>query len=134
MIIIYHACSLSCISVVLNKGEIKLEAIQAEVISLFMAVILACLGVVTNKVLGYFNKKGVLVQIENNKALVQIVVKAIEQTYNHLEGEEKFKVAKLELIKLLNDKKIKISEREVDLLIESSIKEVNNSIKEVMKK
>lgn len=110
-----------------------MEAIQAEIISLFIAIIITFCGIVTKKIVGYLNDKGILVQVENNKALVKIVVKAIEQTYAHLEGKEKLEIAKLELVKLLNDKNIKISEKEIDLLIESSIKEINNSTKEVLK-
>jgi len=43
-------------------------------------------------------------------------------------------MAKIELIKLMKEKNIKISEKEINILIESSVKEMNDSIKKELKK
>lgn len=111
-----------------------MEAIQAEIINLVVAVLTACVGVVTTKVVSFLKKKGLITQLENNKAVVKIVVNAIDQTYKHLHGEEKLNLAKMELIKLMQQKKIKVTEKELELLIEASVKEMNDSIKEELNK
>jgi hypothetical protein len=118
-----------------KKGVLReMESLQMEIINLVIAVLVACVGLVTRQVVKYLKGKGIITQLENNKELVGIVVKAVEQTYKTLHGEEKLNVAKLEVVKLMNEKKIKISEKEIDLLIESSVKEMNEVIKEETKK
>lgn len=111
-----------------------MEAIQAELINLVIVVITALIGIVTQKVTAYLKAKGTIAKLETNRELVRIVVNAVEQTYQHLNGEEKLNVAKIELVKLMNDKKIKISEKEIDTLIESAVKEMNDAIKRELNK
>lgn len=111
-----------------------MESIQAELINLVIVVITALVGWVAQKVTAYFKEKGLITKLETNKELVRIVVNAVEQTYKHLDGDEKLKVAKIELVKLMNEKKIKISEKEIDTLIESAVKEMNDTIKKELNK
>lgn len=111
-----------------------MESIQAELINLVIVVITALVGLVTQKVTVYLKEKGLIAKLESNKELVRIVVNAVEQTYKHLDGDEKLKVAKIELVKLMNEKKIKISEKEINTLIESAVKEMNDAIKKELNK
>lgn len=111
-----------------------MESIQAELINLVIVVITALVGWVAQKVTAYFKEKGLITKLETNKELVRIVVNSVEQTYKHLDGDEKLKVAKIELVKLMNEKKIKISEQEIDTLIESAVKEMNDAIKKELNK
>jgi LL-H family phage holin len=117
----------------IEKKEGNKMELQAEILNLVVAVIVALAGVVTRYAVSYLKSKGLLAKLENNKELVKIVVKAVEQTYNHLEGQEKLNVAKLELVKLMNEKKIKISEKEIDVMIEAMVKEMKESAKEASK-
>ncbi len=107
-----------------------MDMFHAELISILIAVITACVGVVTKQVVSYLNKKGVLTQLQSNKELVTLVVKGIEQSYKSLNGDEKLQLAKMELVKLMKDNKIKITEKELDLIIESTVKEVKETVKE----
>lgn len=107
--------------------------LHAEILNIAMTILTACVGIATKYVVGFLNKKGIIAQLENNKQLVQIVVHAVEQTYDHLKGDEKLNVAKIELVKLMNEKKITISEKEIDILIECSVREMNNAIKNELK-
>lgn len=111
-----------------------MEAIQMEIIELVGLIITALIGWVAQRVTSYLKQKGVVAKLESNKELVRIVVNAVEQTYKHLGGEEKLNVAKIELVKLMNEKKIKISEQEIDALIESAVKEMNDGIKKELNK
>lgn len=111
-----------------------MEQVYAEILNLMLVSITVFAGFVTKQVISYLNKKGVIAKLQGNKELVKIVVQAVEQAYKHLEGKEKLNMAKIELIKLMNEKKIKISDKEIDILIESSVREMNEAIKKELKK
>lgn len=106
-----------------------MEAIYAEVLNLCVAVLVAFVGVLTRYAVTYLNNKGVLAKLQTNKELVRIVVDATEQTYKTLDGGQKLDMAKIELVKLMNEKNLKISEKEIDMLIESLVKEMNDTYK-----
>lgn len=107
-----------------------MEAIQAEFISFLAVVLTACVGLVTKQIVAFLNEKGLASQIEKNKKLVKIVVEAVEQSYKELDGEQKLQLVKSKLVKLMNEKKISISQEELDLMIEAMVKEMNDSIKD----
>ena len=111
-----------------------MEAIQTEILNLVIVALTALVGWVTQRVTAYLKEKGVVAKLQANRELVRIVVNAIEQSYNHMDGKEKLNVAKLELVKLMSEKKIKISEKEIDTLIESAVKEMNDAIKKELGK
>lgn len=113
---------------------IEVESLQAEIINLLALLIAGAVGLVAKQITSYLKKKGIIAQIESHKEIAKIVVGAVEQTYNHLHGQEKLNVAKIELIKMAKNKGIKISEKELDLLIESAVKEMNRAVKEELKK
>ena len=106
-----------------------IESIQAEIINLLMAIIVACVGAVTRKVVKFLNEKTIISKLESNREIVRIVVDAIEQVYIELDGEQKFNIAKQEVIKIMNEKGIKITDLEINSLIESVVKEMNDSFK-----
>lgn len=110
-----------------------MEALQAELINLIAVVLSVCIGLITKKVMSYLKKKGLVAQLDNNKEIVRLVVNAVEQTYKMNHGEEKFNLAKMELVKIMGSKKIKISEKEIDILIEAMVKEMNETIKKEIK-
>lgn len=111
-----------------------MESLQTEIINLLAVIIAGCVGLVTKSIMSYLKKKGIVTQISNHKEIASMVVGAIEQTYKTLHGEEKLNLAKIEMIKLAKEKGIKLSQRELDLLIESAVKEMNKSIKKELKK
>lgn len=62
---------------------------------------------------------------KTKKEVVKNCVKAVEQLYNGLKGPEKFEKAKENIIFILNEKGINISELELTMLIESVVSEFN---------
>lgn len=110
-----------------------MESLYAEVINIIALVLAGALGLLAKQVVSFLKKKGIVAQIQSHQEIAKIVVGAVEQTYKHLHGEEKLNMAKLELIKLAKEKGIKISEKELDLLIEASVKEMNKAVKEELK-
>jgi LL-H family phage holin len=111
-----------------------MEFLNIELVNVAVTVIVALTGLVTKYAMSYLKKKGVLKQLESHKLIVEIAVRAVEQMYTKNHGEEKLNLAKMEVIKFAKAKKIKISEKELDLMIESAVKEMNKTIKEELKK
>ena len=106
------------------------ESIQVELINLAIVVITTLAGFVAKQATTYLKNRGALAYVENNKVLVNIVVQAVEQMYKEVGGQEKLELAKLELVQLLHEKKIKVSGKEMDLLIESAVKEMKKNVNE----
>lgn len=107
-----------------------MEQFQTEIINLVILILTTCVGLITKSLMGFLKKKGIIAQIDANKKTVDIVVKAVEQLYREYDGNEKLKLAKIELMRLLEDKKIKISVSDLDLLIESAVKEMKKGTTE----
>lgn len=107
-----------------------MESLQVEIVNLVILIVAGAVGFVAKQFTSYLNKKGVLTQINGNKEIVKIVVNAIEQTYKHLDGKEKLELAKLEILTIAKSKGLKITDKELDLLIEHSVKEMKNGIKQ----
>lgn len=104
-----------------------MENFQQELFNLAVAVVTACVSVVTTYITRYLKNKGLVAKLEAHKNLVNFVVLAIEQAYKNLKGEEKLNLAKVELAKLFKAKNIKIDEKELDILIEACVKQMNES-------
>lgn len=70
---------------------------------------------------------------KTKKAVVETCVKAVEQLYKDLHGAEKLEKAKENIIAMLEEKGLSISDLEMDLLIEACVAEFNiNFQKEVV--
>lgn len=71
---------------------------------------------------------------KTKESVVKTCVKAVEQIYNDLHGEEKYTKAVEAITEMLNEKNITISEFEIKMLIEAScsefVKGIKNSIEE----
>lgn len=106
-----------------------MEAIQAEIVSFVAVLIASLLGIITRKLVSYLDSKEINIKSAASKELAIQVTNMIQQSYNHLGGGEKLNVAKSELLRLANEKNIKISEHEMDILIESSVKTMKDAIK-----
>lgn len=111
-----------------------MESLHTEIVNLIALIIAGGLGLIAKQIASYFKKKGLVAHIESHKEISKIVVGAIEQTYKHLHGEEKLNLAKIELINFAKEKGLKVSERELDMLIEASVKEMNKAVKEELNK
>lgn len=61
---------------------------------------------------------------ERKEKVVKTVVKAVEQLYSDLSGEEKLQKAIESITEMLNEKGIAITELEIRMLIESAVEEM----------
>ena len=62
---------------------------------------------------------------DTKRDVVETCVKAVEQIYQELSGTEKLEKAKENIVEILNNKGIAISEIEMDMLIEACVAEFN---------
>lgn len=99
-----------------------LEIIQSNLIEIIVAILTAILSYFGTKIKKIYEEK---VNDETKRKVVSTVVKAVEQLYKDLKGEEKLEKAKESILEMLNDKGISITELEMNMLIE----EVCNSFK-----
>jgi hypothetical protein len=107
------------------------EMLHEQIINLAIVLLTGLVGYIGKQLGEYFKKKGIIAQIESHKELAKLVVTGVEQAYAHLHGKEKLNMAKIELIKLANSKGLKINEKDLDIIIESVVKEMNDVKKEI---
>jgi len=107
-----------------------MEGLQAEIIDIAITIITLLVGVVAGIVTKYLKRKGILVKLDTHKELAKIVVSGIEQAYKDIDGNTKLSLAKDELIKIANERGVKIKEEDLRILIENAVREVKKEYNE----
>ena len=92
------------------------------------SIIALAAAVVTAVLIPWIKSKTTAAQREEINAWVKIAVTAAEQIYT---GTGKGKEKKDYVLKFLEEKNLKIDEKSVDLMIESTVKNMNVAFKEV---
>lgn len=110
-----------------------MEEITAALLNGFFMVLVAVIGYAAQKLAAYFKKEGILTELESKKAYADIVVRATQQIYQEANGPEKLQRAKTQLIDYLQSKNIPFTEAELETLIESTVKSMNDGIAEGLK-
>lgn len=108
--------------------------IQQPLFNLVGLVLAACVSVVTAFATKWLKQKGIIAQLEAKKNIVSILVNAGEQIFTELKGQEKFEAVKKNIVRELNAKKIKFTNEELEHLIESVVKEMNQAYKDIVGK
>lgn len=67
------------------------------------------------------------INTDRKRKVVETCVKAVEQLYSDLDGAEKLEKAKENILAMLSQESIEITELEMDMLIESVVAEFNLS-------
>lgn len=104
-----------------------------ELINIAMPYIMkglgALLGIVALFVFTKINKYAKEKFNESQLSVISIIVKnvvhCVEQTFKDLHGEDKLNEAKNKLINLLEAKGIKLTDEEINILIESAVNQMN---------
>lgn len=102
------------------------EVIQPNVLEIIVAILTAIAGFIGTKIKAKYEEK---VNDDTKRAVVKTVVNAVEQLYKDLSGSEKLEKAQENIVAMLNDKGINITELEMQMMIE----EVCNSFKTAIK-
>lgn len=101
-----------------------MDQIYQALIGLAVAAITALAGYVGVALKDIFEKH---INTKIKKDVARTVVKAVEQLYKDLHGEEKYNKAVEAMSEMLAEKGIAIGELEIRMLIESAVNEFNNS-------
>ena len=109
------------------------EQIMQAVLSALGTILVALIGVMTTKVVGWLNEKGITEKLQKKQYLVDIAVNAVEQIYQEEDGATKLVKAREQALKLMNDNGLDITEDELSAFVEAAVKAMNdayNSTKE----
>ena len=68
------------------------------------------------------------INTDRKRKVVETCVKAVEQLYHDLDGAEKLEKAKENILAMLSQESMEITELEMDMLIESVVSEFNLSL------
>ena len=103
-----------------------LEILQPYLMEIIVTILTAIAGYIGAKIKKIYEEKA---NDETKRKVVSTVVKAVEQLYKDLKGDEKLEKAQENIVEMLNEKGIMITELEMNMLIE----EVCNSFKKEVK-
>lgn len=104
-----------------------IELIQAnllEIVSILFTTIATYLG---TRIKAIYGEK---INTETKEKVVKTCVNAVEQLYKDLKGEEKLNKAKENILLMLNEKGIKITELEMEMMIEEVVNSFNKGVNE----
>lgn len=69
---------------------------------------------------------------KEKRAAAETCVRAVEQLYKDLHGEEKYNKCVEQLTEMLNEKGIVITELEIRMLIEAAVQKMNEAVKDIV--
>ena len=98
------------------------DIIFQTVIAAIASGVAATLGYIGLKIKGYVEEK---YNIHIKKETAEQCVKAVEQLYHDLQGCEKLEKCKTNVIQMLAQKGIDITDLELDMFIEAAVAEMN---------
>ena len=105
--------------------EIFNDFIQTYGVTILYTILTAIASFIGVKVKNIYEK---YINDKTKKSVVESTVKYVEQIYSDLKGEEKLKKAQDNILTLLNEKGINITELEMNVLIEATC----NSFKKII--
>lgn len=66
------------------------------------------------------------VNTDTKKEIAMLTVRYVEQVFTALHGKDKLEKAKIAFVNVMNEKGIKISESEIDILLEAAVNLMND--------
>lgn len=102
-------------------------SMEPNIIEIIIAIFTAIASFIGAKIKKIYEEK---VNDETKRKVVKTVVNAIEQLYQDLSGNEKLIEAQKNIVNMLNEKGIAITELEMNMLIEETCNSFKKSIKE----
>lgn len=97
--------------------------LTSNVIQVVLVLVFTYIGVAFKNI----NKK--YVDTETKSVIVKNCVKCVEQIYTDLHGDKKKEQCEQQIVQLLYEKGITITQHELDVMIEAAVHEMNNTMK-----
>lgn len=110
------------------------QELVSAVISAVGIVFTSMVGYLARYVTAYFADKEIMQELKNKQYLVEIVVNAVEQVYEHENGAEKLRIAKQKVVELAKLNGVKITNQEIDAFIEDVVFAINQGVKDELPK
>lgn len=102
------------------------ELIQSNILEIIGTILTGLVAYIATRVK---NKYEQYINTETKQKIVKTVVNAIEQLYKDLGGTKKLEKAKENIIALLNEKGLNITDLELDMMIEEVVNGFNQGLK-----
>lgn len=102
------------------------ELIQPYLLEIIVAFLGTLATYIGTRIKNIYEEK---VNTETKKNVVKTCVNAVEQLYKDLHGEEKLNKAKENIVAMLNEKGITITDLELDMMIEEVVNGFNQGLK-----
>ena len=102
------------------------ELIQSNILEIIGTILTGLVAYIATRLKSKYEE---YVNIETKQKIVKTVVNATEQLYKDLDGAKKLEKAKENIIALLNEKGITITELEMDMMIEEVVNGFNSGLK-----
>lgn len=98
-----------------------MEILQNYIFEILATIITALASFIGVSIKNVYTK---YINTKTKKEIVKDTVNYVEQVFKDIHGQEKLNKAKEKALEWLNEKGIKISETELEILIESAVKEL----------
>lgn len=109
------------------------ELIQEILIYIFLGIINIGIGYFFVWLKSWLKKHNVIKELKTNEELVKIAVKAVQEGFSQLDGDEKFAIAKSYVIESANSKGLKVNADDIDWLIDSAVKDFKHTFGDTWK-
>lgn len=103
-----------------------LELIQSNILEIITTLLTGLVAYIATRLKSKYEEYA---NTETKQKIVKTVVNATEQLYKDLDGAKKLEKAKENIIALLNEKGITITELEMDMMIEEVVNGFNQGLK-----
>lgn len=103
-----------------------IEIIQSNSVEILSTILTAVFSYIGLKLKANIEK---CLNDKTKKDIIEDTVKYVEQLYSNLNGDEKLTKAKEKAVEWLNERKINISNTELEVLIESVLNEIKEKKK-----
>ena len=100
------------------------EFIQDAVLQILGAILSVAVSAIGYYGTQFLRNNIFLQNLSKKKEITAIIVKFVEQSYSEINGDAKLEKAKDEVLKWANNIGLKITEQELDAMIESAVKDL----------
>ena len=98
-----------------------LQAITPALLALLVAIIGYLAKIAGTQVQRVSDKYAIKAKLDANKTIVDLSVKYVQQVFKEADGETKYNEAKNKALEIMSEKGIKITDAELNMLIEASV-------------
>lgn len=98
-----------------------LQAITPTLLALLVGIIGYLAKIAGIQVQRVADKYAIKAKLDANKTIVDLAVKYVQQVFKEVDGETKYNEAKNKALEILSEKGIKITDAELNMLIEASV-------------